>query len=35
MGRWLRFTQSGWQIDPTDHMLANMNIVLQSAILDS
>jgi len=35
MGRWLRFTQSGWQVDPTDNMLANINIVMQAALVDS
>jgi len=35
MGRWLRFTQSGWQIDPTDNMLANINIVMQAVPVDS
>jgi len=28
MGRWLRFTQSGWQIEPTENMLANINGML-------
>ena len=34
MGRWLRFTQSGWQVDPTDNMLANINLVLSGIQLD-
>jgi TetR/AcrR family transcriptional regulator len=32
LGRWLRFTQSGWTVVPTDQMLNNINLILGAAL---
>jgi TetR/AcrR family transcriptional regulator len=35
LGRWLRFAQSGWTLEPTDQMLGNINLILGASLLTS